>query len=134
MENVIVRKMIKSLDISAKKGETEKRDENYNKQVMLYRKLISEEGGNERETVCARCLLSLSRSLFLGKHSEDSLNSAKNEISFLCKTIEEKNTYSGEIKEIISERIKSLSQRESDELVDSVLFVYHSLLNGGETA
>ena len=36
--------------------------------------------------------------------------------------------------EIISQRIKSLSQKDSDELVDSVLFVYHSLLNGGETA
>ena len=85
MENVIVRKMIKSLDLSAKKGETENCGENYNRQVMLYRRLIYEEGENERETVCARCLLSLSRSLFLGKHSEESLNSAKNEISFLCK-------------------------------------------------
>lgn len=133
MENVIVRKMIRSLGAAAKREGKE--NENYNKQLMLYRKLISEsDGTDEREMICARCLLSLSRSMLLGNHSEKSVNCAKNELSFLCKTIDKKNVYSKEIKDMISERINSLSQIESDELVDSVIFVYHSILNGGETA
>lgn len=124
MNNPTIQKMY-SLVIEGMKKE---RAENlYENQLKLYNKLFSNE---ESELICARCLVSLSR--YISEQSEEIEPRAKNEILNLEPVFNGSALKRTQIKEILQKRIDSLSSLPSSTLVDSILFLCHSLIESKE--
>lgn len=101
--------------------------ENYEHQCVLYERLI-DSAQKEKELVCGRCLIALSRSLASEEIRAESISAVKNEIEIIndiysnrCKTTKK------QIEGIVHSRIEMLTGADSDEVIDAVLFLYLSL-------
>lgn len=124
MNNPTIQKMYSLIIEGMKKEGAENLYEN---QLKLYNKLFSNEEG---ELICARCLVSLSR--YISEQNEEIELSAKNEILNLEPVFNGSALKRTQIKEILQKRIDSLSSLPSSTLVDSILFLCHSLIESKE--
>ncbi len=110
----------------------EERCKNYESQLRFYDKIFSMESqGEEREKVlvCARCFLSISRSVMENRYTPERLLQAKKELSYLEPIFENgRGTIRAKIRKTAQERINRLSRNDPDEMADSVLFLYLSLM------
>lgn len=122
-QNKILEKMLYTFIRCAENaGDRESLIENYEMQKARYQSLF--EFGEENLLVCARCILSATRSLLGSEGKGD--ESVKGELKFLkplvlCKN--NKNAFRG----IINRRIERLKSENSDNISDAILFMYISL-------
>ncbi len=103
--------------------------ENYKKQLDFYEALFKNEqdfGGDESSLVCARCFISLSRSLFENRHRKKEILTAKRELDFL-KPVFSREISRESVTKTVQDRINALSKNKSDEIGDSILFLYLAL-------
>ena len=102
---------------------------NYERQRENYRLLFSfsEGEGDEESLVCARCIISATRSLFYDECSD--INRIKGDIEFLKPFFRSERKKSSEIIPSLNARMQKLTRTGSDSVSDAVLFMYISLIN-----
>lgn len=129
----LLREMYQNLSDSLKRGVgASARAQNYQKQLLFYRQMY-EQGSDslqkESLLVAARCLISISRNLCENEHSAKSFDFARQQLDSIRDVFEgERGCAREEMRQITSRRIELLSQNRCDELADSFLFLYMSLL------
>lgn len=109
-----------------------RREQNYQKQLNFYRQIYEKDGCKEKKEallVAARCLISISRSLCESEHSGSSIEFARDELLEIKDVFENaRSSTRKEIQQIANKRIAQLSKMSGNELADSFLFLYMSLL------
>ena len=101
--------------------------ENYEHQCVLYERLI-DSAQKEKELVCGRCLIALSRSLASEKITDESISAVKNEVKILSGVFsKEGKPNKKQIDKLVRSRIEELSLEPSDAVYDAILFLYLSL-------
>lgn len=129
----LLTQMYKNLsDSLSKDADLESRQKNHQKQLDFYDKLFSLEAQNEdreKMLVCARCIISISRSIAQDIHSAPSIEKTKKELMCLEDIfVQNKGRLGRQIRSTVQERINKLSQNSPDEMSDSILFLYLSLM------
>ena len=105
---------------------------NYEKQIDSYSKLFKEadsipEEEQKRNLICARCLISATRSLLYQGYCDENILAVKQELDYLKPIFSGKRMSSSELRGLIDRRIDRLVPRKSDQMVDAILFMYVSL-------
>ena len=106
--------------------------QNYEKQLDSYSKLFEKDRCAENEEtrtqlICARCLISATRSLLCGGYLNENIPTIKQELNFLLPLFSGKRMTKTDLSNLIDNRILRLTPKKSDEMVDAVLFMYISM-------
>ena len=105
--------------------------QNYEKQLNSYSRLFSfikeENDEQKRLLICARCLISATRSLVSKGYKNENIAKVLNELNYLGPIFNGKRMSSVDLNKLIDRRISKLMPSKSDEMIDSVLFMYFSL-------
>lgn len=103
---------------------------NYEKQLESYSKLFekgSDDDEARRALICARCLISATRSLLYGGYLSENIPAIKSELEFLSPVFSGKQMTKKDLSTLIDKRISRLTTKKSDEMVDAVLFMCISM-------
>lgn len=103
---------------------------NYERQLESYSRLFTLSADDEearRRLICARCLISATRSLLYGGYLSENIPAIKSEVDKLAPVFSGKQMTKKAIGELIDRRISRLTPKKSDEMVDAVLFMCISL-------
>lgn len=105
---------------------------NYEKQIDSYAKLfkeaeISDDEEHKRRIICARCLISATRSLLYKGYCDENIPTVRQELNFLKPIFSGKRMTAADLSSLIDRRIDRLVPKKSDEMVDAILFMYISL-------
>jgi len=102
---------------------------NYERQRENYRLIFSDgdNESNEQRLVCARCIISATRSLFYDEYSD--ITRIKGDIEFLKPFFKSERKKTSEFEPILNARMQKLTKMGSDSVSDAVLFMYISLMS-----
>lgn len=105
---------------------------NYERQIDSYSKLFKaaeslDDEEAKRQLICARCLISATRSLLYKGYCDENIPAIEKELSFLKPIFSGRRMTAADLSLLVDRRINSLVPKKSDEMVDAILFMYISL-------
>lgn len=107
-----------------------KLEANYEKQLACYSRLF-DLGGEDDEArrflICARCLISATRSLLYNGYLSENVSAIRCELDSLSPVFSGKQMTKEDLAALIDKRISRLTPKKSDEMVDAVLFMCISM-------
>ena len=116
------------LDCLDNKAELER---NYQKQLECYSAIFESNRCDDDDAmsmlICARCLISATRSLLCGGYLSENIQTIKKEVAQLSPIFNSKRLSKSDVSKIVNNRISSLAPKKSDEMIDAVLFMCFSL-------
>ncbi len=107
-----------------------KLEENYEKQLNYYSRLFesgSDDDEEKRSLICARCLISATRSLLYKGYLSENVSAIRHELDCLSPVFSGKQMTKKALTSLIDNRISRLTPKKSDEMVDAVLFMCISM-------
>ncbi len=105
-------------------------EENYENQLACYSRLFDLGGDDDearRSLICARCLISATRSLLYNGYLSENVSAIRRELDSLSPVFSGKQMTKKDLAALIDKRISHLTPKKSDEMVDAVLFMCISM-------